>query len=304
MSAKAYYSGSLPFDIESLPFRSEPEDVLMVRPDCYNIVDEKNVHMKGMGQKLDRDLAQQQWSTLLGTYESLQQSGLLRKVHVMDGAAGCEDMVFCANQSLPWVTASGDRVAVMSNMRHPSRQREVSFIQSFYEQQQYRCMHFSGYITFEGMGDVIPQPGRRLLFGGYGQRTAKGAYIELSEMLDTPVVALQLVNPNFYHLDTCFLPISDTAVAICKEAFSTDGYKMIYKLFEEVYEIPEPEATGCFSLNAHLIHNVTEKVAILQKGSETTRALLSEKGFRLIELDTSEFMKSGGSVFCMKMMLY
>ena len=44
------------------------------------------------------------------------------------------------------------------------------------------------------------------------------------------------------------------------------------------------------------------KTAILQHGSTVTVDVLDKEGYNVIEIDTSEFMKSGGSVFCMKMM--
>jgi len=190
----------------------------------------------------------------------------------------------------------------MSNMRHASRQKEVSFFQDFFGASGFKPLGFSGYITFEGMGDVIPHPGKYLLYGGYGYRTAMAAYYELPELLGVPVVRLKLINPRFYHLDTCFLPIDSKSVMICKEAFSNDGLKIIRQLFEQVYLVPEEDAASSFCLNAHLIDLDNRKVAIIQPGSSYCNGILREHGFEIIEADTSEFMKSGGSVFCMKMM--
>ena len=39
---------------------------------------------------------------------------------------------------------------------------------------------------------------------------------------------------------------------------------------------------------------------LVQQGSPRVKAQLEEFGFVVIELDTSEFLLSGGSVFCMK----
>jgi N-dimethylarginine dimethylaminohydrolase len=43
---------------------------------------------------------------------------------------------------------------------------------------------------------------------------------------------------------------------------------------------------------------------VLQKGSASACADLRRLGFKPVEVDTSEFMKSGGSVFCMKQVVY
>ena len=39
-------------------------------------------------------------------------------------------------------------------------------------------------------------------------------------------------------------------------------------------------------------------------GANEANAKLRSAGFNVVEVDTSEFMKSGGSVFCLKMMVY
>jgi N-dimethylarginine dimethylaminohydrolase len=40
---------------------------------------------------------------------------------------------------------------------------------------------------------------------------------------------------------------------------------------------------------------------VIQKGSNKLTQRLRQSGFTLHEVETSEFMKAGGSVFCMKM---
>jgi N-dimethylarginine dimethylaminohydrolase len=78
------------------------------------------------------------------------------------------------------------------------------------------------------------------------------------------------------------------------------------KLFKKVVHIPVDEAIRSFSLNAHVINidQAGRKVALIHAGSNVTHRTLIEAGYEVIELNTSEFMKSGGSVFCMKMMVY
>jgi N-dimethylarginine dimethylaminohydrolase len=232
----------------------------------------------------------------------LRSEGVLQEVSALPGAEGCEDMVFCANQTFPWQKQSGERVAVMSNMRHASRQREVAHFERFFTTLGFKPLHFDSSVTFEGMGDVIPHPHKRLLYGGYGHRTMADAYQQLAKMLDAPIVALELINPKFYHLDTCFVPLSEHSVMLCREAFTEDGLNIIQQLFKTVHVIPEDEAERFFSLNAHVMDFPEKKIAILQIGSTETRKVLQDEGYEVLELDTSEFMKSGGSVFCMKMM--
>ncbi|HEY8402865.1 MAG TPA: arginine deiminase-related protein, partial [Cytophagaceae bacterium] len=232
--------------------------------------------------------------------------GVLEAVLEIKGVEGCEDMVFAANQTFPWVTRQGEKVVVMSKMRHASRQKEVPHFEKFFQELGYRPIHLNRTDLFEGMGDTIPHYGKWLLYGGFGHRSKKEAYEEIAELLQVPVVALELVDERFYHLDTCFVPVNENTIMICKEAFSADGLACIKKLFNKVIEIPVEEASDFFSLNAHLINDKAsgKKVAILQKGSKRTIEVLKDAGYQVEEVDTSEYIKSGGSVFCMKMMLY
>jgi N-dimethylarginine dimethylaminohydrolase len=125
-------------------------------------------------------------------------------------------------------------------------------------------------------------------------------------MLQVPVVTLELVDERFYHLDTCFIPINEETVLLCPVAFSNDGLAALKKLFKNVIEVPVEEAETFFALNAHCINDqkTGKKKAVLHPGSTFTKNALIQYGYEVIETNTSEYMKSGGSVFCMKMMLY
>lgn len=296
------FKNNISFSINDIKDRTDPTRVLMCSPDYFDIVDVKNVHMQGHIGNTDKAQVNAQWQSLKDAYDALLTNKVLDEVSVIPGAVGCEDMVFCANQTLPWKMEDGSEVVVMSRMRHESRQREVPYFEEFFKNKGFKPLHFNNVKMFEGMGDVIPHPGKRLLYGGYGHRTTAEAYDELAQMLQTPVVALELINPKFYHLDTCFVPLSKDSVMLCKEAFTEDGLAMIRQLFAKVYYIPEYEAEKYFSLNAHAFDAHGTKTAILQKGSAITVDVLKQEGYNVVEIETGEFMKSGGSVFCMKMM--
>lgn len=303
---KVHKNGLLPFKINDLKRREEPLKVLMCSPDYFDIVDVKNIHMEGQQSLLNKELAWHQWNELKAVYEELVEQKIIQEVSVITGAPNCEDMVFCANQSFPWLGSDRTKIVWMSKMRHTSRQNEVPHFESWYHKQGYLSKHFKNVNLFEGMGDTIPHPGRQLLYGGYGHRSDVKAYDELAAELGVPVIALELINENFYHLDTCFVPLSETEVMLCREAFTDEGLDLLRQCFETIYDIPATEVIDTFCLNAHVINlgSSLPKVAILQKGSNVAKSVLTQSNYRIIELETSEFMKSGGSVFCMKMMYY
>jgi N-dimethylarginine dimethylaminohydrolase len=47
-----------------------------------------------------------------------------------------------------------------------------------------------------------------------------------------------------------------------------------------------------------------KKCVILQEGNVQTENILRQLNVDVIAIDTSEYIKSGGSVFCLKMMYY
>lgn len=252
-------------------------------------------------QHIDLNLAKKQWNDLLKVYQTLQQQGHLAEINLLTPVQGLEDMVFCANQVFPIKNQSGLKQAVISNMKHLSRQREVSFFEQFFRKKGYQIHSLPKAYTFEGMGDMILH--NNILFGGYGYRTDKQAYTYIEKMLNLPLLPLKLTNPYFYHLDTCFLPLYDNTLLVVREAFTSQDIQKLKNHFSDIVFIPEQEAREYFSLNAHVFTSpLTQRhVAVLQTGDTLTKSVLKEKNYIIFEVDTSEFMKSGGSVFCMKM---
>lgn len=299
---KNYNSEYNNIQLTNIESRPEPLKVLMCSPTYFDIIDVKNTHMLGQSGNLNKDLARQQWQDLHDIYLQLKAEGVVEEVMLIDGAEGCEDMVFCANQTFPWI----DKRVVISKMRHPSRQKEVPFFEEYFKALGYQAIHLKEATMFEGMGDTIPHPHKKLLYGGFGHRSDPKAYVEISKTLQVPIIRLELPNPNFYHLDTCFVPLSETEVMLCREAFTAEGLSIIESMFSKVFYIPESEAISSFCLNAHVIHNDKngKKAAILQKGSVHALEALKQCEYSIYETETSEYMKSGGSVFCMKMMIY
>ena len=59
---------------------------------------------------------------------------------------------------------------------------------------------------FEGAGDALFCGDT--LFAGYRIRSDIGGHQQLGDLLGCRVIPLELVDPRFYHLDTCFCPLA------------------------------------------------------------------------------------------------
>jgi N-dimethylarginine dimethylaminohydrolase len=253
--------------------------------------------MEGNVGNVDKMKAMEEWNAIKSTYEAI---GL--HVHVIEGQPNLPDMVFCANQSLPFAEDSSKQV-FMSIMNSVHRKDEVSFIEQWYRQNGYQIHFFdeNRVVNFEGMGDALWISGRKLLFGGYGFRSSLAAYDQISATFNTPVVALELSKPSFYHLDTCFCSLNDETVLIYPEAFTDEGLQIIEHLFPNVIKANSFEAEELFACNATCPDG---KNVLIQKGCTEVNSALKSYGFVVHELETTEYLKSGGSVFCMKMLTW
>ena len=272
-----------------------PRALLMCRPDEFDVVDVKNPFMAGHLGGVDRDAARAQWEALRRAFVD---AGI--PVEVIDPVPGCEDMVFCANQTFPYVTPDGERVCVLGRMRHASRQREVPAFEAWFAARGYRIERIEA--GFEGGGDALPHPGGRpLVWCGVGPRTDAEAVPQLRALLGVEVVALPLRSERFYHLDTCLCVLDARRALVFRDALDEAGLARLEAEFDELIAVDEADAVERMACNALALPDGT---VVLQRGAERTVAALAARGYRLVEVETGEFMKSGGSVYCLEQFVY
>ncbi len=279
--------------------------VLMVSPDYFDVEYAINAFMRdknGELKRVDKAKAHQQWKELGDVYRKL---GL--EVTIIQARPNLPDMVFAANQSLTyWSLDKNVPAVVMSKMTSKFRKPEVEFFSEWYESEHYSINEIAEEIneerlTFEGNGDAVVQGTRAVIWAANGPRTSPAVADELRRLTGYEVVPLTLRHELFYHLDTCFSILDSNTVAYLPAAFDATDVEKIKKGFSRQIEIGLDECKNSFAGNCH---SPDGKHVILQKGSPNFCERLKANGFEPIEVDTSEFMKSGGSVFCMKMMAY
>jgi len=278
--------------------------VLLCHPQWFEVIDEKNVHMQGQKGNIDKAKALLQWEKLVFEYKKISMNGGLSQVSILPGVEGLEDMVFAANQTFPFLDHRGQKKVIISNMKHPNRQKEVAHYQQFFENEEYEILHLPKEFLFEGMGDLLKIPGQYRCLCGHGFRTAFQTIKHLELLTDYEIIALELVNPNFYHLDTCITILDKDTVLYTPAAFSAESNQKLKQLFTHCLEVPETEAAHGFALNMHVIANEHKKTVVIQEGNLQTETLLKQLNVEVVPIDTSEYIKSGGSVFCLKMMYY
>jgi len=244
---------------------------------------------------VDVDNARAQWANLCGIY-----SRLGFEVLVVPPMKDQPDLVFMANQSFPLRSEDGSLEVLLSHMHSPERRSEVQWVAEWYAANGVKTTPLSSELIFEGMGDCMWVPGQNVVMAGYGYRTEQRAVQALSHQLQAQVVPLKLVHPSFYHLDTCLSPVDHERALYVPEAFDAAGQEALRKQFSTLVPVPIEEALSHLSCNGHC---PDKNNFIVQQGAQKTAALARSIGLTVIEVDTSEFLKSGGSVYCMKLML-
>lgn len=285
------------FNISDLSEMPVPSKVLMVKPTYFDVEYVINPHMKGKIGDVDKIQAQNEWDHLV---EGFKELGL--DVEILDGKEGLPDMVFCANQSLPYLDYSGNKKIVMGIMKTPQRKPEVDAIKKWFQSHDYEILQLGENVeNLEGMGDAIWHFKRELLWGGYGFRSSLNAYEQVSDLLDVPVIALKLVDESFYHLDTCLCMLNESTALIYPGAFTDEGLEMVHTLFDTVITATKYEAEKLLAVNAVCPDG---KNVLIQQGCTDVNKKLRDAGFSVHEFSTYEFLKSGGSVFCMKLLFW
>ncbi|MBK8551494.1 MAG: hypothetical protein IPL53_10725 [Ignavibacteria bacterium] len=274
-----------------------PKKILMCSPDYFEVNYSGNEFMKDNINKVDKVKALNEWESLKNVYEDL---GF--EISLIEPVEGLVDMVFTANQSLPFLDSNGNKKVILSKMKNEQRKDEVKYFKEFYLKRNYETMELPDDIRyFESMGDCVIDYGRNTLFGGFGFRTQEKTFDYIAEHTDFKIVKLKLINPVLYHLDTCLSVLNSETAVIQKSAFNDEGLESINDNFKNIIYADEQENLKYFVCNCHCPDG---KNVIVQKGSVNFKEAITKTGFNLIEVETGEFMKSGGSVFCMKLMIY
>lgn len=269
--------------------------VLFCDPDHFKIIDTKNPFMKP-GEHLDLELARKQWEAAKDAFAAAGCG-----IEVLPSVEGLEDMVFANNQIFVGECREG-KFVVPSRMRYPSRQREVPHYVEWFAKRGYRVIELDyGEDFLEGHGDLLWHADNSKVWAGYGFRSTVGGvkkFAAAMKPLDIEVIPLELRDPRFYHLDTCFAPLTAKAVLVHPAAFAPQAYQAIQQNCERVYVVGEEDALK-FVCNGVAAGN---KFITPYLSPQVANALSRERLEPLI-VNTSEFQKSGGSVCCLKLFI-
>jgi N-dimethylarginine dimethylaminohydrolase len=257
----------------------------MCPPDYYGIQYEINPWMSRLRQS-DHPTARRQWEDLR---QALELAGA--NVSLLPPVEGLPDMVFTANAALICRDT-----AVLAHFRHPERQGEVPHDEAWLRAAGFRIEHVPNDLHFEGAGDALFCGDT--LFAGYRIRSAARGHQQIGELLGCRVIPLELVDPYYYHLDTCFCPLAPGQAIYYPQAFDRYGRDALAAHVGELIEVVESEARR-FACNAVVVG----RTVVTNTGCPALHAQLRERGSEPRETPLDEFVKAGGSAKCLTLRL-
>jgi len=262
---------------------------LMCPPTLYDVNYVINPWMVGNVNRSSRQCATEQWTLLHGAL------GKIANVLLVEPQPGSPDMVFTANAGLVH-----DGIVALSSFHHLERQGEEAHFRRWFQESGFVIRAVPRGTPFEGEGDALFEPDGSRLWAGHGPRTRQISHGQLTDLWNIEVVSLRLVDPRFYHLDTCFCPLSKGEVMYYPAAFDDESQKRIEERYPKAKRICVSEQDALrFACNAI---NVGKTVVLNQIGAELS-AQLQLLGYHVIQVELTEFMKAGGAAKCLVLRL-
>jgi len=239
--------------------------------------------------------ARRGWNQLKKTYQRLGA-----RIEVQEPVAGLPDMVFTANAAVVL-----DRKVLLARFLCAERQGEEVHNRRFFE-----ALRARGVVDqiveppagqfFEGAGDAIWDATRRLIWTGYGQRSSRDVFRTIEELYGVPAIALELVDPRFYHLDTCFCVLSGGDVLWYPAAFSASAASAVREIVGE-NKLIEATDEDAFHLGVNSV--CLGREVVMCHASAPTLAALTARGYHVNIVPLDSFNRSGGAAYCLTLRL-
>jgi dimethylargininase len=178
--------------------------------------------------------------------------------------------------------------AVICNMSVKSRAPEVVDVAKTLKRFK-RLYYIRSPATIDG-GDVLKT--EDTVFIGLSARTNIEAVNQISEISrDIGLEVVPLKVRNVLHLKSACTYLGDDCVILSRGNFKTDELSGLRKII-----VPKGEeyAADCLAVN---------KTVLMAKGHPKTKKLVMNEGFRVEELDVSEFRKGEGALTCLSIIM-
>jgi N-dimethylarginine dimethylaminohydrolase len=271
-----------------------------------------NAYMEDMSPSerevcIDRAIPQ-----FLSLYKHITQHAL---VFLLPSAPGVQDQPYVSNLGAV-LPHCGEDTVIISRFRSAPRVGEERIGAEFFKLMNFSVVQppktFEGEpLYFEGEADLKHVQGNRYV-GAHGMRTSRNALTWAAHRFDMEIIPFRITNRYLYHLDCCFLRITEDAVMLC----TTLADRMCVRSIEqhcEIIDISLEHARAGITNSLLLPGEVLCDSPIRELGKESAsypvekskierlETICSRFGRTLRVFCMSEFYKSGALLSCLIM---
>lgn len=271
-----------------------------------------NAYMENMSpdqRVVDLDLAIAQFLSL---YQHIARHAI---VYMLPSSPGLQDQPYVSNLGLVLPHCENDTV-IISRFRSPPRVGEDRIGTDFFKLMNFVVEQPPEFfaaepVYFEGEADLKHIRGN-VYIGAHGMRTSRNALTWAAERFGMEIVPFAVTDPYLYHLDCCFLRLTEEAVLLCTSLADPKCLKAIEQHCEIIdisVELARAGITNCLLLPGEMICDST--IVKLSKESssypierskiERLESMCSRFGRTLRVFCMSEFYKSGALLSCLIM---
>ncbi len=274
---------------EQPPINADRPSIVMCEPRHFAVDYVINPWMEHQIGRTEGHAAWAQWENLrqgLAAHSDLS---------FIPAAPGLPDMVFTANAGLAL-----NGVVVVSRFQAEQRRPEEKHFRQWFESRGFEIAPWPHQVPFEGAGDALYDRSRQIIWLGHGWRSSAHAAPILENILDLRTVGLKLMDPRFYHLDTCFCPLPGGWLMYYPAAFDQSSLATIEAIVPAGRRLPLGESDALsFACNA-----VEVRGRVYMNGcSAELRSRLTAAGFTPVITPLSEFLRAGGAAKCLTLTL-
>ena len=290
MSTNSATSSQLATEASTAPERRQHlRRYLMCRPEFFTVSYKINPWMEP-SVPTDTALAVRQWQVLYDTYIALGH-----EVELIDPIEGLPDMVYTANGGFLI-----DNVAYGAKFRFQERVPEGPAFMEWFAANGFDVRE--PVEVNEGEGDFL-LVGDTIL-AGTGFRSTGDSHREAAEVFGREVVSLNLVNPNFYHLDTAISVLDPVEgverggperanIAYLPEAFDDASRSELERRYPDAILVSSEDG-AVFGLNSAS----DGRNVIISPRAKGFERQLRERGYTPVPVDLSELLLGGGGIKC------
>ena len=257
--------------------------------------------------RLDRAIAQ-----FLALYKHIAQRAV---VYLLPSTQGLQDQPYVSNLGLALSHCKDDTV-IISRFRSAPRIGEERIGADFFN-----LMNFiverppeefeAEPLYFEGEADLKHIRGN-LYIGAHGLRTSRNALTWAAERFEMEIVPFRITDPYLYHLDCCFLRVTEQAVLLCTSVADPICLRALERHCEIIdvsLEHARAGITSCLPLPGEILCD-SDIVELTRKSDsyptektkiERLENICSRFGRTLRVFCMSEFYKSGAQLSCLIM---